>query len=148
MILVKPKSGTLWSMGLFIVICRVSGGYGLSPMLSDVHAAWYNYVLAVVVLPLGIGLLFRMLWSYKKITIGKGKVEVYYPVRGKKTSFKVGEIDSWKEEIIKTASGTYRELQIKYASKKKLDISMQEHSKYQETVVYFRKKAASKQINT
>ena len=145
MIFVKPKASTLWSIGLFILICFIGGIYGLSHLFSDVHAAWYNYVLAVVLLPLGLGLLLRMLWNYKHIYIGKSKVEVHYPLRGKKQSFKLNEIENWREESIKTASGTYRELQIIYGNHKKLDISMQEHTKYKETLVYFRSKAASKQ---
>lgn len=146
MIIVKPKASTLWSIGLFILLCFAGGLFGLSNLFSDVHSAWYNYVLAVVLLPLGLGLLLRMLWNYKNIQIGKGKVEVYYPIRGKKLSFRIKDIETWKEESIKTASGTYRELQIIYGDHKKLDISMQEHTRYKETLVYFRSKASSKQV--
>ncbi|MEJ2005672.1 MAG: hypothetical protein P8X57_12055 [Cyclobacteriaceae bacterium] len=144
MILVKTKASTLWSLGLFIILCLAGGIYGLINLLKDVHAPWYNYVLVVILLPLGLTLLIRMLLSYKNIRIGKGKVEVHYPVRGKKITFRVKDIESWKEESIKTPSGTYRELQIKYSGRKKLDISMQEHTSYKETVVYFQTKAASK----
>jgi hypothetical protein len=147
MILVKPKSSTLWSLGLFIIICLAGGIYGLVHLFNDVHAAWYNYVLAVVLLPVGAGLLLRMLWSYKNIRIGKGKVDVYYPIRRKKVSFKLKDINYWTEETIKTASGTYRELRIIHTGKRKLDISMQEHTRYTETVQYFKSKAGSKQQN-
>ncbi len=146
MILVKPKSSTLASIGLFILISLAGGIYGLFGLINDVHAPWYKYVLAIVLLPLGLAVLIRMLWSYKTIRIGKGKIHVHYPVRMKHTEFVIREIIFWKEETIKTASGTYRELQIKHSVNQTLDISMQEHSKYKETLKYLKSKCANKQI--
>jgi hypothetical protein len=125
----------------------MAGGiYGLFGLINDVHAAWYKYVLAILFLPLGTAILIRTLWSYKRISIGKGKIHVHYPVRMRHTEFSVKEIISWKEESIKTASGTYRELQIKHSTHKTLDISMQEHSRYKETLKYLKSKCAGKQI--
>ena len=145
MIIVKPKPATLISIGMFIALSMAGGLYGLVQLINDVHARWYSYVLAIVLLPLGLGLFLRMLWNYKIIRIAKGKFDIHYPIRMKRSSFTIKDVHYWREETIKTASGTYRELQIFHAEKHKLDISMQEHTRYMEALKYLRSKCASKQ---
>ena len=145
MIVAKPRTSTLISLGMFIALCMAGGIFGLLRLLGDVHAAWYHYALAIILLPLGTGILIRTLWNYKVIEAGKGRIHVNYPLRGRSVQFNLKEVTAWKEETIKTGSGTYRELQVTYGNGHKLDISMQEHSNYKDILAYFKSKCGSKQ---
>lgn len=144
MILVKPKVGTLLSIGLFIVICLVGGIYGLMQIRQDVHAAWYQYALALVLLPVGIGLLLKMLWGYQYVSFGKQRIKVDYPVRRSSVQYNLNMITDWYEESVKTASGTYREIVIRFNNGRKVRISMQEHMRYGEALKYMQKKCRTK----
>jgi hypothetical protein len=144
MILVKPKVGTLFSIGLFILICLAGGIYGFMQIRQDVHAAWYHYVLALVLLPLGIGLLLKILWGYQYVSFGKQRIKVEYPIRRKTAQYNLNMITAWREESVKTASGQYKEIVIQFTNGRKIRISMQEHIRYKEAVKYLNKKARTK----
>jgi hypothetical protein len=53
-------------------------------------------------------------------------------------------ITDWYEESVKTASGTYREIIIRFSNGKKIRISMQEHVRYKEALNYMQKKCRTK----
>jgi hypothetical protein len=144
MILVKPKIGTLFSIGLFILACLAGGIYGLMEIRQDVHAAWYNYALAIVLLPIGIGLLIKILWGYQYVSFGKQRIKVQYPVRMHSSQYPLNTITDWYEDSVKTASGTYREIIIRFSNGKKIRISMQEHMRYLEALKYMQKKCRTK----
>jgi len=145
MITSKPKASTLLSITLFSVPMLGMGVYGFSYLLENPE--WYHYAMAVIGTPVGAGLLLRQLVSYKTITVGKKKLILNYLVKGKATSYLLKDIDYWKESIVKTASGTYKETEIKLTEKIKLTISKQEYSNYDKVVSYLRKNYLKKGVN-
>ena len=144
MIIVKPKLGTLFSLGIFVAACLSLGGYAANIILNNNQPAWYHYVLLLGFGPIGIGLLARMIFKYKVVRIGKGSIFIQFPSQFRERVYKLTNIENWKETAIKTAGGKYKELEILFDDKKKLYLSMQEHANYPQAINYLKKKAAKK----
>ncbi|MBL6447309.1 hypothetical protein JMN32_13400 [Fulvivirga sp. 29W222] len=144
MIVAKPKVGTLFSLGLFIAISLAVAIYTASFMIDNSDIAWYQYVIVIILFPLSLGLAAKVIFGYKIIAIGKEKLDITFPTRFKKKSYKIKDIDYWKETQVKTATGTYKELEIQFDDKKQLSLSYQEHTDYPKVVNYLKKKCAKK----
>lgn len=137
MIISKPKFGTLFSIIIFSVPLLVVGILGFSRLLDSPE--WYHYAMAIVGTPIGAGLLLRQLVSYKTITVGKKKLSIKYLLRLKPTVYGLNEIDHWKEEVVKTGTGTYKEIDIHWGKRSILKVSVQEYSHYDKIANYFKK---------
>lgn len=107
---------------------------------------WYHYIFLAILVPIGLIVLIKVLLGYKVTTIGKGHIEVTYPVRFKKENHMIKDITQWKEETIKTASGVYNQLEVNFNDNKKLTLSKQEHNAYDRILSYLSKKVAKKRI--
>ena len=122
----------------------VVGILGFSRLLDNPE--WYHYAMAVVGTPVGAGLLFRQLVSYKTITIGKKKITVKFLLRTKSTSYGLNQIDQWKEEVVKTGTGTYKEIDIHWEKRSILKVSKQEYSNYDKMANYLKKNYPKKML--
>ena len=80
----------------------------------------------------------------KKVYIGKEKIDIHFPTRFTKKTYGIKDIASWKEEQVKTATGTYKELEVLFQSNYKLNLSYQEHTDYPAVVRYLKKKCGRK----
>lgn len=54
------------------------------------------------------------------------------------------ELNAWRENIIKTPSGTFKELNLMFGNNERIDFSMQEYSNYDKVVSYLRKNCPNK----
>lgn len=144
LIIAKPKIGTLFSLGAFIVLSVVIASFTASHMIGEENIAWYQYLIVIVLFPLALGLATKLIFGYKIIEVGKEKIDIFFPTRFKRQSYKIKEIDFWQETQVKTATGTYKEVQIQFADKKKLSLSYQEHTEYPQVIKYLKKKCAKK----
>ncbi len=144
MIVSKPKIGTLFSLGTFIVLCLLLAGWALLTMQGKSNYTWYQYGAVIFFAPLGLGLLLRTIFSYKIVRIGKGEITVSFPTRFNSKAYKLNNIIHWGEQDIKTAGGKYMEMQILFDDKKKLYLSMQEHTNYSKVIQYLKKKCSKK----
>jgi hypothetical protein len=140
----KPKINTLFSLGIFMSICLTAAGVSLYYMLTEQSYEWYRYAMTVVFGPLGLGLLFRSIFSYKVARFGKGAIEINYPTRWKKVVHQINDIKHWRETKIKTMGGNYKELEIMFENSKKLNLSMQEHTNYPQVIKYLKAKSSKK----
>lgn len=147
MIVVKPKVGTLFSLGIFIALCLSASGYALGVWYGGAPLQWYHYVLLIVFLPIGLGLLFRLLLGYRVVKVGKEKIDVNFPSRFKSTTYKLKDIKNWKETQVKTVSGVFRELEIHFEDGRKITSSFQEHANYDKLKKYLSKKCAKLRTN-
>lgn len=142
MIISKPKSRALFAIGMFVLVCFSLGGYNLSLIMKG--STWFfNYIMAIVFLPIGIILLFRQLINYKIISLGNGKIQIWYPLRFKVIRISLNKLDSWEETIIQTKTGVYKQLELIFPQNT-IKMSLQENSYYQEVVNYFKKKLPKK----
>ena len=142
MIVATPKPGTLFSLGLFILICLGLATYAYFG--SNGVPSMLEVVVIMFTLPLAFGILIKTLLGWKKIKVGKERIEVHYPFRAKSTSFSLKEVEQWKTVTIKTIGAKYQELSISYGTNK-LAISKQEYQSYDKIVSYLRKKIKSRE---
>lgn len=146
MIVVKPKISTLFSLGIFILISLGVSIYMLSYMLRSNGTAWYQYLIVLILAPLALGLLARLIWGYKRVEVGQERISIAYPVRLSKKSYPLKEVNQWTEHQVKTGGSTFKELNVRFTDGKKLELSMQEHSRYSDVIKYLRKKCPKKFI--
>lgn len=144
MITAKPKVGTLFSLGTFILTSLAIAGVTAWYMLHSNSIAWYQYLIVLILFPLGLGLAAKVIFGYKIVQVGKGRIDISFPVRFKKTGYRLKEIDSWKETQVKAATGTYKEVEINFLDKKQLYLSYQEHTDYLKVIQYLKKKCPKK----
>ncbi|ELR69084.1 hypothetical protein C900_05473 [Fulvivirga imtechensis AK7] len=144
MIIAKPKIGTLFSLGVFILaslaVATITGYY----MINASEITWYQYVIVLVLYPLGFGLAAKVIFGYKIVEVGKEKIDIRFPTRFTKRGYKLRDIDFWKETQVKAATGTYKEVEITFIDKKHLYLSYQEHTDYSKVIQYLKKKCAKK----
>ena len=140
MIVCKPKAGSLFSLGIFSIGGMAGGGFSFRLILFEMQIPWYHYPSALILLPLGLVIFFRIFWSYKIVTFGKEKISVRFPFRIKSFSVTLKEINVWKEVRVNTKTGNYREIEISGGGKT-ISINLQEYSNYQEALKYLDKKA-------
>lgn len=143
MIISKPKPNALLAMGVFIILMLSLGLYALQSLL-DGGSAWYQYVVVVTALPLGLILLLRQLLSYKVVYVGDNKVIAKFPFKGSKKESLLKNITYWKEEVIKTRSAPFRQLELKFESYT-LKLTIQENTYYEQILTYLRRKATKKE---
>lgn len=85
-----------------------------------------------------------MIFKYKVVSMGKGSIEIRFPSQFRTRGYKLTNIEKWSETAIQTAGGKYKELEILFDDKKKLNLSMQEHANYPQAINYLKKKANKK----
>lgn len=142
MIVSKPKSQALFAIFMFILICLSLGGYNLLLLIKG--STWFfNYLMASIFLPLGLILLIRQMVNYKIISIGNDKIQVRYPLRMRTIRVTLNQIEYWQETIIQTKTGVFKQLDIVFG-RRTIKMSIQENTRYQETVNYLKKKLARK----
>jgi len=143
MIVSKPKAQALFAIIMFALICLSLGGYNLF-LITNGSSWFFNYLMAIVFLPIGLILVIRQMINYKIISIGNNKIQVWYPLRFRTIRVSLGLLEYWQESIIQTKTGVFKQLEIIFHGKT-IKMSVQENTHYQETVNYFKKKLARKQ---
>ncbi len=144
MIISKPKSSALISLGIFIILSFALGGYALRAILNEV-GVWYHYLISSLALSVAFILLLRQVLSYKIINIGE-MVKVKYPFRWKVIEFKLKDIIQWKEIVIKTKNAPFKQLELKFNGYL-LKLSVQENTNYESINKYLKKRAGKKEIS-
>jgi hypothetical protein len=113
-------------------------------MLRGIHA-WYNLVIAGILLPLGLFVLYRIFIRYKIIQAGDNRVEVIYPVIRKTHAYSIKQITSWRESVVKTGkSSVFKELEINFDNHFRVAIGQKEHTEYDKLVQYLQRKVPGK----
>ncbi len=143
-IVVKPKNSTLFSLGVFIVICLGISGYMLPRVLEGGRVEWYEYLFVIVPGPIALGLMTKTIFGYKKVEVGQERISISYPIRSARRVYPLKEIDRWTEHEVKTAGSKFKELNVYFKNGKKLALSLQEHDRYADMIKYLRKKCAKK----
>ena len=108
-------------------------------------AAWYNYVIIGLLIPIGGFVLIRIFILYKIIRMGNNQVQISYPVLRREKKYTLKDIEAWRENKVKTGkTSEYKELQILFSDKKKLSVGHKEHTEYSRMVQYLTQKAEKK----
>lgn len=142
MITSRPKKNALYSIIIFILVCFSIGFYNLSSILNG-QGWWLNYVLFFMLLPLGLLLFIRQLLAYKTISFKGNEVILNYPIQRSKRSYDLRDMQSWEETVIKTANGQFEQIEMIFEGKR-VSLSDQENTNYQQIQALLMKKSKSK----
>lgn len=146
MIQSKPKRSTLISISIFLLIDVALIAATLNSINNSKVIYWYHYLFLAVLISIGLIVLLKVLWGYRITTIGKGRIEVRYPVKFSRLIYPIKDIREWKEETIKTPSGKYQQVEIYFLDKKKITLGRQEHTEYDSVLKYLIKKVGKKKV--
>src|SRR5690606_31980051 len=139
MIISKPRGNTLFALSMFLLICFGLLGYTAYNFLNNEQRFWYQYTIILIITPIALVVLWKTILSYKIIRLGKGKMSVKYPFFFKEKVFYMKDLESWKEEIIKTQGTAFRELKMNFKNGA-VALSSQENGEYNKIHSYVRTK--------
>jgi hypothetical protein len=146
MIIAKPNPQTLFSFAVFALASASLIYWNAAIYFYSPEPKWYNLVIIFLLAPILGYVLYRLLFQLKRIEIGDNLIVVNFLLYRKKTTYTIAEVKSWTEHQVKVGKNTtYKELEIVFASFKKLTIGKKEYTDYEKIVSYLKKKAIKKE---
>jgi hypothetical protein len=144
LVISKPQPNTLISFSLFLIITIVVFTMNVISIINKT-SAWYNYVIAALLLPIGLFVLYKIFIRYKIIRAGNNSIDISYPVLRQVEKYSLQSIVAWRENIIKTGKNSvYKQLEILMDNKKRISIGHKEHTEYVRLVQYLQQKVPKK----
>ncbi len=145
MITSKPQTSTITSFVFFLLITVAVVVMNSIAIFRDREAAWYNYAVVVVLVPIGIVVFYKIFVRYKVLKFGNNQIAINYPMLRQTKVYLLEEIDLWVENKVKTGKNSeYKELQIRFTDGKKINVGHKEHTEYIRMVQYLSQKALKK----
>ena len=142
MIVSKPKRSTLFSLTFFLVLVFTVAGYNYFQFRET--GTTISLALVALLVPIGTGLLLKMILGYRVVRAGKNKISVQFPFRRSQYSISLKDISRWDETQIKTMGTYYSEITIQDATGRKIKLSMQENTQYEKVLHYLNSKCKKK----
>ncbi|MFY0598270.1 MAG: hypothetical protein JXR03_01275 [Cyclobacteriaceae bacterium] len=144
MIVSKPKSNTSIALGIFLILTFVVFFMLLGSLISNPEYFIAKLILTPIVLVIALIVMSKFLGSLKAVFLGKDKIEVLYLITRVRFSVPVKEVLGWREEVVKTKNGDFREVKILYIKKKILKLSNKENTEYDKVIKYLKQKVKIK----
>lgn len=144
MIISKPKTQTLTALSLFLILIFASFFLLLNSLIKDEAYFIIKLILAPIVLVIGLLVMGKLLGAIKVVKLGDNKMEAFYPITRMRIKIDVKDILGWREEVVKTKNGEFREVKILFTKKKILKLSNRENSEYDAVIKYLKKKVKVK----
>ena len=147
MIVSRPQTSSFISLVLFLLIAGTLIAINVLSILNDPQPPWFNYLVILVLTPVAAFILYKVFFRYKIIRMGNGEIAIAHPQFGNKRSYRLNEIASWKETIIKTGkSSMFKELEIRFSDGRSITMGHREYTGYELMTGYLVKKLKSKQV--
>lgn len=143
MIVCKPKSSTVFSIGAFAAICYGTLIVTVWNAANRIKHPSYYYPLVIGLAALGLFLTLRLVFGYKTVTAQNGIITVKHKFLFRHRKYDLKTLLDWEEIVIKTFNGEYRQLKLDFSGGS-LQISKQEYSDYEKLKSYVRQKSAGK----
>lgn len=119
----------------------------LIQVTGNKSAAWYVYLVLIVLVPLSLFITFRTFINYKLIEFGNNQIAIKYRVRKKVKTYPLNEVLHWKEAIVKTGkNSTFKEIEIQFADHFKVALGLREYSNYPKVKAYLEKRLRAKKL--
>ena len=143
MIVSKPKSQSVFALSLFQVLILAIALWVIADLVRYPESYFLiKLILAPILLVIWVFVAAKFYASLKTIELGDNKISFKLLFQRKRT-YKLTEIQNWKEEIVKTRSGDFKEMQITLG-KQTWKLSNREHTSYDEVRKYLQKKVKRK----
>ncbi len=145
MITSKPQTSTVISFVVFLFITTIVVTMNSIAIFKDRGAAWYNYVVMGLLIPIGLFVFYKIVVRYKILRLGNNEIQVDYPVLRISKTYQLGQIDRWIENKVKTGKNSeYRELEVRFSDGKKISVGHKEYTDYSKVVQYLAQKVPKK----
>ena len=144
MIISKPKTGTLFSVGVFLLLAYGVSAYLIYEIVQTGAFATYQLFLLPLTLGIALGVTIKMIIDHKTVVIDKERVDVKYLLPIHKRHY-LKNLEFWQEVKIKTFSSTFKELTMRFDNRKSVKLSTQEYTHYDRVIRYLKKKYPRKE---
>lgn len=141
MIVSKPKFNTVFALSLFLVLVFGSFFLLLDSLLKSESFFIIKLILTPITLVIALLVLGKLLAAIKIVKAGNNKLNIFFPISRSRVELPLNEIRGWREDIVKTKQGEFRETKILYGKKKVIKLSNKENSDYEKLVKYLDQKA-------
>ena len=142
MIQSKPKTTTVLSLSLFLLIAYGAGIWGWFNIPRD--SGWWM-ALPIVCLGVALPVTVKILLGYRVVTVNGDRWQVSR-LMSRDLSFTGKDIEWWREIAIKTAGGQYKQLHIHAGKGANAKVSLQEHTEYQKILKILKSKYRHKEL--
>jgi hypothetical protein len=144
----KPKTSTITSFVFFLLITVVVVVFNAIAIMRDLQAAWYNYAVLIVLVPIGVFVFYKIFVRYKILKLGNNQIQIDYPMLRQIKIYPLEQIDQWIENRVKTGKNSeYKELLVRFVDGKKISVGHKEHTEYARMVQYLAQKAPKKKAS-
>lgn len=117
-------------------------------LIQNPQAAWYNYAVVIILVPIGLFVLYKIFIRYKILQLGNNQIQIDFPVIRQTKKYPLDQIEAWRENKVRTGkTAEYKELQILFKDKHNLSIGHREHTEYERMVQYLAQKAPKKKAS-
>ena len=144
MIISRPKPNTLTALSVFVILIFAAFFMLLNSLLTTPSYFILKLILAPIVLAIGLLILSKILGSVKIVKLGDNRLQIFYPITRLRIDLKIQDVLGWREEVVKTKNGEFREVKVLYTRKKILKLSNKENTEYEAVVRYLKKKVKIK----
>lgn len=144
MIIAKPKTNTILSFTFFLILTLVVVAMNSVAILKS--PAWYNYVVLILLVPIGIFVFYKIFIRYKVVKLGNNQLEIVFPVLRSSRKYALNQIKYWVEKQVKTGKNSvYKELEMKLNDGFQINIGHKEFTEYLKVISYLIQKIPKKQ---
>lgn len=148
MIVSRPQANTIVSFSFFLLITIVVLAMNVYSLVITPTPEWYNYLMVILLAPIGLFVLYKIFIRYKVIRLGNNRLELSYPVLRIKKVYALHDIVSWKENVVKTGkSSVFRQLEIFLLDKQRISFGDKEHTEYGRVIQYLHQKVPKKKTH-
>ncbi len=145
MIVSKPKLSALFSLIIFLLLAYGLSIYlWISVMQSQKPPGWQTILLGVAA-GVALAVTYKVVAGYKKIMVSKNRIDVHYAFDLIRKRYYLKELTSWQETAVKTATGLFKELTLRFDKKKTVKLTLQEQDNYEKVKAFMQRNFPKKQ---
>jgi len=141
MIVSKPRINTVFALSVFLVLVFGSFFLLLDSLLKSESFFILKLILTPITLVIGLLVLGKLLGALKIVKAGNNRLTIFYPISRSRINLPLGDIRGWREDVVKTKQGEFRETKILYGKKKVIKLSNKENTEYEKLLKYLNQKA-------
>ena len=146
MIISKPRYQTIFALSVFLVLIFGSFFLLLNSLLTNQAYFIIKLILTPLTLVIALLVLGKLLSAIKIIKAGNNKLNIFYPISRSRIELPLDKIKGWREDVVKTKQGEFRETKILYGRKKVIKLSNKENTAYEHLVKYLSQKAKKQRV--
>lgn len=144
MIISKPKVSTLFSLSIFLILAYGLSVYLLLRVLGSSNPSFWITIGMGVSVGVALAVTFKVITGYKELHVSKNRIDVYAIFSLFKRRYYFKELLSWEETVIKTATGYFKELTLKFKAGRKVKLTLQENSNYEKVKAFMHRNFSRK----